>query len=129
LAGNPLVGTGFESFWLGRRLEAAWGLMVGLQEAHNGYLEVYLNLGWIGVMLLSVVIVAGYRNVMAAFRMTPTEGNLKLAYFVVGMVYNLTEAGFRMMSSVWLLFLWAITAVPKPLAKEMQSNHFIVTGQ
>ena len=55
VAGNPLLGTGFESFWLGDRLANVWSIMPGIQEAHNGYLEVYLNLGWIGVTLLAVI--------------------------------------------------------------------------
>ncbi len=37
---NPLFGTGFESFWLGSRLESVWNMSVkGIQEAHNGYIE------------------------------------------------------------------------------------------
>src|SRR6266850_1226315 len=48
LSGNPLFGTGFESFWLGPRLERIWSVIWWHpNEAHNGYIEVYLNLGWI----------------------------------------------------------------------------------
>src|SRR5260370_24790907 len=44
--GNPMLGTGFESFWLGKRLEKIWSLYWWHpNEAHNGYLEVFLNLG------------------------------------------------------------------------------------
>ncbi|MGA8985868.1 MAG: O-antigen ligase family protein, partial [Candidatus Acidiferrales bacterium] len=48
---NPVFGAGFESFWLGSRLLQVRAAFLGnpLNEAHNGYLEVYLNLGWIGV--------------------------------------------------------------------------------
>ena len=51
---NPLVGTGYQSFWLGPRLEYFWqnSGLGHLNEAHNGYLEVYLELGLIGVSLL-----------------------------------------------------------------------------
>ena len=61
LSKNPVFGTGFESFWLGDRLDKMWSDNVGakLNQAHNGYLEVYLNLGWCGVILLAVVIVTG----------------------------------------------------------------------
>ena len=34
-----------------------------LNEAHNGYLEVYLNLGIIGVILIIGFLIAGYRNI------------------------------------------------------------------
>ena len=33
LAGNPLIGTGYESFWLGKRLEKFWSVNDG---AFNG---------------------------------------------------------------------------------------------
>ncbi len=119
--GNALVGTGFESFWLGKRLHKVWELtMPGLQEAHNGYLELYLNLGWIGVIFLAGLIINGYRNVIAAFSRDPATANLKLAFFVVAIVYNFTEAGFRETTLVWIFFLVATFAVPRTAASKTQ---------
>ncbi len=111
---NPLFGTGFESFWLGPRLEEFWSIYWWRpNEAHNGYLEVLLNLGWTGVALLAVVMVVGYRNVVGAFRRDPEAGRLRLSYFVVAAAYGFTEAAFRMMNPVWIAFLLAIMAAPK----------------
>ena len=114
---SPLLGTGYEGFWLGDRLEKVWDAvnMKGIQEAHNGYIEIYLNLGWLGLSCLAVLIVTGYRNVLATLHRDPAIGRLWLAYFVVGLVYNFTEAGFRMMALVWIFFLCSIMAVPEGL--------------
>jgi len=116
VAQSPVIGTGFESFWLGTRLETIWtvqnGWFNGINEAHNGYLEVYLNLGWIGILLLAGVLVSGYRVVIAGFRQDKDAGRLGLAYFVVVIIYNFTEAGFRMLSVTWISFLLAILYVP-----------------
>jgi len=113
LSGNPLVGTGFESFWLGWRKDAIWdAFWWHPNEAHNGYLEIYLNLGYVGVALFAIVIAAGYRNALRVFRRDPTAGALCVAYFLAGLVFSLTEAGFRMMNPVWTAFLIAIMAVP-----------------
>ena len=111
---NPLMGAGFESFWTGERLPEIWRLInePGIQEAHNGYLEIYLNLGWVGVSLLAVLIVTGYRNVIALFRRDREIGTIRLAFFVVGLIFSFTEAGFRMMSVAWFAFLLSILAVP-----------------
>ncbi len=118
LSGNPLFGTGFESFWLGPRLERIWSVIWWHpNEAHNGYIEVYLNLGWIGLALLAVLVVTGYRNVLLVLRRDLDVGKLMLAYFVVGVVYNFTEAGFRMLNLVWITFLLAIMAVPGAWAR------------
>src|SRR5262245_58266320 len=48
---NPLLGAGYESFWLGDRLKALWTRFWWQpNQAHNGYLEVYLNLGLLGLL-------------------------------------------------------------------------------
>ena len=118
LVGNPFLGAGFESFWLGERLIKLWTMYWWLpNEAHNGYLEVYLNLGLIGLFLMAVIIVTGYRKVIAAFRDSEI-GQLRLAYFATAIIYSLTEAGFRVRSPVWIFFLWAIIAIPKPSVSE-----------
>jgi exopolysaccharide production protein ExoQ len=112
---NPLLGTGFESFWLGPRLAKMWSIYWWHpQEAHNGYLEIFLQLGWIGVALLVVILVTGYRTVFGAWRSNVSTGSLLLAYFFAGLVFNFTEAGFfRMMAPAWIFFLFAITSVPE----------------
>jgi hypothetical protein len=111
---NPWFGTGFESFWMGPRLDKIWSEhWWHPNEAHNGYLEVFLNLGWTGVILLGVVIVTGYRNAIGMLRRDPKAGGLMLAYFVVGAVYSFTEAGFRLLNPVWITFMLGAIAVPK----------------
>jgi O-antigen ligase len=62
MAPNPLVGAGFESFWLSPRVTARlWELFPGLplNEAHNGYLELYLELGWVGVGIVGLILLDG----------------------------------------------------------------------
>jgi exopolysaccharide production protein ExoQ len=111
LAPNPLVGAGFESFWLSPRVhERLWELFRGLplNEAHNGYIEVYLELGWIGVALVALLLLDGYRRAMKAFRREPVIGGLLLAYVLSAMVYSITEAGFRMLDPIWIFLLLAI---------------------
>jgi O-antigen ligase len=118
---NPVLGTGFESFWLGERLQRLWAIPgVHVNEAHNGYLEVYLNLGWIGVALMAGIMVAGYRHVLRLFRQDPEAGRLRLAYFVAGAAYNLTEAAMRTMSLMWIAFLFSMIALPSLSVKKTQ---------
>jgi O-antigen ligase len=118
-AQNPWVGSGYESFWLGDRLKKIGNLTSnGINEAHNGYLEIYLNLGWIGLILLGIVILSGYRRVIAAIRLNPEEGKVRLAYFLIPLIYNFTEAAYKMMSPVWIFFLIAIMApLPAPTSE------------
>jgi O-antigen ligase len=111
MAGNPLFGTGFETFWLGNRLTAGWTAFGwSLNEAHNGYLEVFLNLGWIGVILLGAIIMSGYRRIITTVRQDRDLGGLWLAFLLGALIYGLSEASFRELSISWELFLAAIMA-------------------
>lgn len=112
-AENPLLGAGYESFWMGKRLEEITRINGGINQAHNGYIEVYLNLGWVGVSLLAVLLFTGYRKVVSGFRRDPEVCRIMLAYFLVAIVYNFTEGAFKMMSPVWILFLLGTMAAPR----------------
>jgi exopolysaccharide production protein ExoQ len=119
---DPWFGTGFESFWLGNRLERVWHMSVnGIQEAHNGYLELYLNLGWCGVLLLSAVIVSGYARAIAALRCNRQEGRMRLAFLTATLLFSMTEAGFRMLSPIWIAFL-IVTSECSPLLVEKDAK-------
>jgi exopolysaccharide production protein ExoQ len=111
---NLLVGTGYESFWLGPRLEWFW-LRSGLghiNEAHNGYLEVYLNLGIIGLSLLGWFLIASYRTICRRFKPFSSFGSLSLALWTVLLFHSITEASFRT-GLLWLTFLLGAIAVPE----------------
>ncbi len=108
---NPLVGAGFESFWLNPDVAQRLAVVfpgLPLSEAHDGYIEVYLELGWAGVGLIGLVLIDGYRRSVKAFRRDPALGSLLIAYVVSAMVYSVTEAGFRMMDPIWIFFLLAV---------------------
>ena len=116
-APNRIVGAGFESFWISPCVQKVWSGLVGwwhpedgLNEAHNGYIEVYLNLGWIGVCLVSLILIGGYRRAIEAYRVNPSVGGLMLAYIVAAAVYSITEAGFRMLDPIWIFLLLAVVS-------------------
>jgi exopolysaccharide production protein ExoQ len=116
LVPNPIIGAGFESFWIGPNLAKLWRTLSnwrdiqGLNTAHNGYIEVYLNLGWIGICLMAWIIIGGYRRAVAAFRRDPAIGSLMLAYVATATIYSVTEAGFRMLTPTWISLLLAVVA-------------------
>jgi len=109
---NPWIGVGFESFWLGDRAQYFWDMYWWHpNEAHNGYLEMYLDLGWIGVAMILVMIATGYRNAVAGYRDHAGFGRLRLALLVVAPVYSITEAAFKLVNPVWVSFMLATTAL------------------
>lgn len=109
---NPLVGAGYESFWLGPRLQKVWQVFGPLNESHNGYLEVYLNLGLIGVTLLLGFLITSYRNICRQFESSSKLASLNLAFWTITLFYNMTEAAFKF-QMMWVTFLLAAIAVPE----------------
>jgi len=102
---NPLVGAGFESFWLGHRREAIWSKWWWQpNQAHNGYIETYLNLGWIGVGLLIAVLWGTYRKARLELVRNLDYGRLRFAFLFAILAYNYTEATFKGVHLVWTAF-------------------------
>jgi exopolysaccharide production protein ExoQ len=103
---NPLIGTGYESFWLGPRLQSVWQRTgVGINEAHNGYLEVYLQLGLIGVFLLCAFLIASYRTICRRLKPFSSLASLSLALWTIVLFYNMTEAAAFKGQLIWYIFL------------------------
>jgi O-antigen ligase len=119
----PLLGAGFESFWLGSRAEYLWNkYWWHPNQAHNGYIEIYLNLGWIGLSLFVALILNGYRNAIGAVRRDAATGKLMLALLVAAAIYNGTEAAVKVIHPVWLFFLLSVAAVPHLRPREELSS-------
>jgi exopolysaccharide production protein ExoQ len=88
-AGNPIIGTGFDSFWMGDRLLAiGQGYWWQPNEAHNGYLENYLNLGFVGVFFLVGWIIAAFWKSRAEFLRNFEFGRFRLALLAAIVFYN-----------------------------------------
>jgi exopolysaccharide production protein ExoQ len=116
---SSIVGAGFESYWISPSIEIVWKTLLAkgwwhpevlVTEAHNGYIEVFLNLGWVGVGLISFILISGYRRAIAAIRLNPSVGGLALAYIIAAAVYSITEAGFRSPDPIWIFLLLAIVS-------------------
>ncbi len=113
---NPIVGTGYESFWLGPRLLEVWRLAGPINEAHNGYLETYLNLGIIGVALLIIFLISTYKSICKQLDASSDMGSMLLALWIILIVYNFTESAFKG-QLMWLIFLLGVIVVPAKARK------------
>jgi len=106
---NPILGTGFESYWLGDRLQKAWTeFWWKPTQAHNGYLEAYLNLGVVGLFVLLGLILVTFRRCTQELSRDFEWGRLRLAYLAAIVAHNWTEAGFKGLS-IFLFVLFIIT--------------------
>jgi exopolysaccharide production protein ExoQ len=113
--GNPAIGTGFESFWNAHALAVNHCLQLrgfrdlsNLNSAHDGYLQIYLDLGWVGVGLMVLILISGYRYASGAFHHNPEFAGLMLACIATATFYSVTEAGFRIMTPTWIFLLLGV---------------------
>jgi O-antigen ligase len=119
---NPLIGTGFESFWLGDRVEKLWfNYYWRPNQAHNGFLEVYLNFGVIGLALLGSMLVSFFTKSKAELRNHYDRGALRVVFFIMVILYNMTEASFRAMTPIWLFLLLLNVEYPAGDARQPDS--------
>jgi len=111
---NPIIGAGYESFWLGERLEYIWSIFwYRPNQAHNGYLEFYLNLGFIGLSLLIIFIINTFKHAKDELIYNLDFGRFRITYLVILLLYNVTEAQFKGLTMIWFIFILLAVEVPK----------------
>lgn len=109
LQDQPLLGAGFNTFWTGRRLldvEQAIGQMV--IQAHNGYLDTYLNGGLVGVGLLLGLLCVVYRRVRQRLVLGAVDARIRFTMLFVAIVHNNAEATFFKLSLLWFVTMWTL---------------------
>jgi exopolysaccharide production protein ExoQ len=111
---NPYLGAGFMSFWNGERMQLIWDRVGrGINQAHNGYLELYLNLGYVGVAFIIVIAVSTLLVLRRQLKTDYPVAILRLCLVIVALLYNYTEASFYGINNMWVLFLLASINLPR----------------
>jgi O-antigen ligase len=134
---NPLIGTGYASFWLGERLLRYWAMYPTSPpiQAHNGYIEMYLNQGLIGLGLLTCLLVAGFIRVRrdlaalspaSAGRHDGTVCLFGLAYGIAYLFYNITEATFQGLNLLFVIFLMLTIRYPQPEVRRSVARDVVI---
>lgn len=123
---DPVVGTGFMSFWDDPYYRSRLPYWVS-SSAHNGYLDIYLATGTIGVSLLGLMILATGARINRALNMGDSYSVVRFALFLIGLIANFSESNFAAMTPINFLFLLAsIGVAPRtfPLVRSFPSrNH------
>lgn len=104
---DPLLGKGFGGFWLGQETPevfqmAGWKATTG----HSGYLDVFVDLGAVGLTLLLAIVVSNYRKITRLMTENFECATFLITYLCCIMVHNLTESSFIKPTNIlWLIFL------------------------
>lgn len=120
---NPMIGTGYQSFWLGSRLEYFWknSGLGHINEAHNGYLGIYLEQGLVGLSLVVGFLISGYRLICKRFKKYHDLAALGFATWICLVFYNMSESAFGG-GLLYLMFLIPAISMPLRVAERRQAE-------
>ncbi len=114
---NPLIGCGFWNFWGGQGGNTiSIALRTVVPNAHDGYLDIYLDGGFIGLAILFILLIANGRGLIRRFvklGRTDSFARVSFAVLIVSMVYNLTESTFARIGLIWFTTLLMIVDFPR----------------
>jgi exopolysaccharide production protein ExoQ len=106
---RPLLGWGYQSFWLvpdSPRTQAP-GFVNIMPNAHNGYYDTMLELGYVGIAFLVVFVAATLHAVGRVADRDPARARLLLSYVLFFIMWNYFE-------SMWMRgfeFLWVVFVI------------------
>jgi exopolysaccharide production protein ExoQ len=105
---SPLLGWGYRSFWLvpdSPSLEAP-GWVKMMPNAHNGYVDTKLEMGYVGLALLVVFLIATLHAIGRVADRDPARARLLLSLALFIIVYNFLESlWMRGFEFLWVVFL------------------------
>jgi exopolysaccharide production protein ExoQ len=124
---HAVLGAGFGSFWTESiHLEMIDRLAMGNwapAQAHNGYLEVYIHLGLVGLLVFAVVLLACLRGTIMTARVSFEYGRARLLLLLAVLMYNYVESAFtRPTHLMWFLFLMVAVHVPWNLPPALRNG-------
>ena len=106
LGKNDLIlGSGFEAYWIKhyREIWAMWSFLP--INAHNGFVEVLLNLGVLGLAIVISVITKSLGLVGSEDQLSRPYGPWYLITLIMFVINNITEASLAQVTLGWSLFL------------------------
>lgn len=111
IAKRPLTGYGYRAFWRGYDGESANIALAthwAVPSAHNGILEIWLNLGGIGVLLVTLTAMRAARDALTCLRTRVRGLEWYVSILFMTFVINVDEAELvNPYGLLWLLYVVA----------------------
>jgi O-antigen ligase len=114
-AERPLLGYGYSAFW-NVATEANWissTLHWKIPHAHNGFIDLTLQLGLVGLAIYAITYVIAVRRAMTfAFSDQGQEAMWPLAYLAFVLLYQVTESTIFVGNTIlWMVYVSTVCSV------------------
>ena len=128
---NPILGAGFEGFWFPERREkiAAFYKTFRPGGSHNSYLDIYLDLGLIGLSLLIALLIATFWKIRLELFRNFEWGRYRLGFFVAVVLHAATERTFGSYGPLCFVFYIIALDYPRTYLATAQPSIGIVTSK
>jgi exopolysaccharide production protein ExoQ len=100
---NPLIGVGYGGFW---GLEIKEAMATGVVQAHNGYIDVYLQAGIVGIVILSLFLFSFCYSVRRMIDLNFEWGVLKICFLLFFLLLNITETAVLNTGFIWSIMIF-----------------------
>lgn len=109
IADKPWLGYGYHGFWNGWDGESAdiWRVLKWeCPHSHNGFLDLTLDLGLIGLAVFILTFLAAcLRSIMLMRKTRDNTGIFPILYLTFMLLVNLTESSIVTLNSIWVVFV------------------------
>ncbi len=105
---NPLLGVGYGGYW--GLAQGAYISNHAVKQSHNGYLDVYLQVGMVGIIALFAFFLEFCSKVRRELYYVFDWGVFGICFLLIVLLYNYTEASFIETSYMWttMVFLTVV---------------------
>jgi len=110
---NSFFGFGFYTFWDSEQGREVMREFMRINNAHNGFLEMYLDGGLVGCALLGALLLAIGVRVINRWFDGHALGRVGLVIWLLAIVYNYSETSFFRLDVLWFTLLLLAMECPR----------------
>jgi exopolysaccharide production protein ExoQ len=98
---SPLFGFGYSMFWssIGKAMK------LDIVQAHNGYLDIYVDGGIVGLFFLAYFIISAGMNSISALETRTLYDRVRFIFFIIPLAYNWTETAYLRAGILWFVVI------------------------
>ena len=114
----PIRGSGYGAYWVGPTAQSPSRVFNFLMyfyptEAHNGYLDVINDLGYVGLMCLLGLLISYIRQALQLMAVDRSQAALYLALLFQQMVMNMSESEWFARDSTFAVFILGMVCLSR----------------
>jgi exopolysaccharide production protein ExoQ len=103
---NNILGSGYEAFWIpeSHRILSMWEVFTWIPlQAHNGYIDLYLSTGYVGLGIIIIMVIWYFFNYFKIQKPHPW-----VLFILVTLIFNIQESSlFRIGQRLNFIFIFA----------------------